>query len=63
MIKSLSFIHLTAVMGNKWNIKAIKKFDGTEKANLKEISSGSWFTGPVYDDTESVNVPLKSASF
>jgi len=30
---------------------------------LKEISRGSWFTGPVYNDTESVNVPLKSASF
>jgi len=50
VIKSLSFIYLTAVMGNKGNKKAITKFDDTEKDNLKEICRGSWFTGPVYDN-------------
>jgi len=41
-------------MGNKRNKKAITKFDETEKDNLKEIRRGSWFTGPVYDDTGSI---------
>jgi len=41
-------------MGNKRNKKAITKFDETAKDNLKEISRGSWFTGPVYDDTGSI---------
>jgi len=54
VIKPLSFIHLTAVMGNKQNKKAITKFDETEKDNLKEICCGSWFTGPVYNDTGSI---------
>jgi len=47
--------------GTKGNFQ----IDGTEKDNLTEIMHRSWFTGRVYtmyDDTECVNVPLKSAS-
>jgi len=44
----MSFIHLTGVMGN----------NETEKDNLKKTSHGSWFTGPVYDDTKSVDETL-----
>jgi len=40
VIKPLSFIHLTAVIENKRNKKAITTFDETEKDNLKEIRRG-----------------------
>jgi len=58
-----SVIHLlNCSYGKQTEQKGNYEIDGTEKDNLTEISRRSWFTGHVYDDTESVNVPLKSAS-